>query len=449
MDNNELIKITESGVLPHYAFVKEIIEKGPKIIVKGKGAKIYDIDGKEYIDGLSILWTVNIGHGREEIIDAIKEQLEKISYASLFGGYFNEPAIKLADKLSKITPGTLKTSFFISGGSEAVESAIKFARQYWAYKGIPEKKKIISRRESYHGVTYGALSATGLRIYRQPFEPLLPFFIHVSPPYCYRCDFNKNPENCDCECAKQIADTIFYEGSRTVAAIIMEPVMSAAGALVPPKKYFKKINEIAKENNVLIIADEVINAWGRCGDMFASNIFELDPDIMIFGKGITSGYAPLGAIIVKEELFNLFIENMFVHGHTFGGHCLSSVAALKNIELIHGEKLYLRAKEKGEKLGKLLKELLKHKRVGDIRGIGFHWAIEYVKNKENKERIPSSIRFAMRVEEAAYKRGLYLCRASVDKTYIAPPLVIEDKDIEKIVEILDESINEATKSIDI
>lgn len=449
MDKNELIEIAKSDVLPHYAFVKEIREKGPKIIVKGKGAKIYDIDGKEYIDGLSILWTVTIGHGREEIIEAIKEQIEKISYASLFGGYFNEPAIKLADKLAKITPSTLQTSFFISGGSEAVESAIKFARQYWAYKGLPNKKKIISRREAYHGVTYGALSATGLRIYRQPFEPLLPFFLHVSPPYCYRCDFNKNPETCNAECAKQIGDLISYEGAKTVAAIIMEPVMSAAGALVPPKKYFEKVKEIAKENDVLIIADEVINAWGRCGDLFASNIFDLEPDIMVFGKGITSGYAPLGAIIVKKELFEVFIENMFVHGHTFGGHCLSTVAALKNIELIESEKLYLRAKEKGEKLGNLLKELQKHKRVGDVRGIGLHWAIEYVKNKETKERIPSNVRFAMRVEEAAYKRGLYLCRASVDKTYIAPPLVIEDKDLEKIVEILDESIDEATRGIDI
>lgn len=449
MDKNELIKIAESNVLPHYAFVKEIREKCPKIIVQGKGAKIYDIDGKEYIDGLSILWTVNIGHGRKEIIDALKEQLEKISYASLFGGYFNEPAIKLADKLAKITPSSLKTSFFISGGSEAVESAIKFVRQYWAIKGMPEKKKIISRRESYHGVTYGALSATGLRIYRQPFEPLLPFFLHVSPPYCYRCDFGKNPQNCNVECANQIKDLIFYEGARTIAAIIMEPVMSAAGALVPPKKYFETIQNIAKENHILIIADEVINAWGRCGDLFASNIFNLDPDIMVFGKGITSGYAPLGAMIVKEELFEFFIENMFVHGHTFGGHCLSTVAALKNIELIENEKLYLLAKEKGEKLGKLLNELKKHNRVGDVRGIGFHWAIEYVKNKETKERIPSSIRFAMMVEEAAYKRGLYLCRASVDKTYIAPPLIIEDKDIEKLVEILDDSIGEASKSLDI
>lgn len=449
MEKNELIKIAESNVLPHYAFVKEIREKGPKIIVKGEGAKIYDIDGKEYIDGLSILWTVNIGHGRREIIDALKEQLEKINYASLFGGYFNEPAIKLADKLCKITPSTLKTTFFISGGSEAVESAIKFVRQYWALKGMPEKKKIISRRESYHGVTYGALSATGLRIYRQPFEPLLPFFLHVSPPYCYRCDFGKNPETCNVECVRQIKDLIFYEGARTIAAIILEPVMSAAGALVPPKKYFEKIQEIAKESNILIIADEVINGWGRCGDMFASNIFGLDPDIMVFGKGITSGYAPLGAMIVKEELFEVFISNMFVHGHTFGGHCLSTVAALKNIELIEKENLHLKAREKGEILGKKLLELKKHKRVGDVRGIGLHWAIEYVKDKKTKERIPSNIRFAMRVEEAAYKRGLYLCRASVDKTYVAPPLVIDEKDLERIVEILDDSIDEATKSIDI
>ncbi len=449
MEKNELIKIAESNVLPHYAFVKEIRERGPKIIVKGEGAKIYDIDGKEYIDGLSILWTVNIGHGRKEIIDALKEQLEKINYASLFGGYFNEPALKLADKLSKITPSTLKTSFFISGGSEAVESAIKFVRQYWALKGHPEKKKIVSRRESYHGVTYGALSATGLRIYRQPFEPLLPFFLHISPPYCYRCDFGREPSSCNVECAKCFKDLIYYEGKGTIAAIIIEPVMSAAGALVPPKKYFEEIQNIARENNILIIADEVINGWGRCGDLFASNIFGLDPDIMVFGKGITSGYAPLGAMIVKEELFEVFIDNMFVHGHTFGGHCLSTTAALKNIELIEKENLPQKTKEKGEILGKALQNLKRHKRVGDIRGIGLHWAIEYVKDKNTKERIPSHIRFAMKVEEAAYKRGLYLCRASVDKTYVAPPLVIEEKDIYKIVEILDEAIEEASKSVEI
>ncbi|MBI2252381.1 MAG: aspartate aminotransferase family protein [Armatimonadetes bacterium] len=406
---------------------------------------LYDFKGKEYIDAHSILWVANIGHGRKEIALSCQEQMEKLAYGSLFGGYFNEPAIKLALKLKEIAPAKLQGVFFTSGGSEAVESAIKIARQYHQRKGQLSRVKIISRRESYHGVTWGALSATGLRIYRTPFEPLVPGFLHISPPYCYRCDFGKTYPECKIECAETLEQLIRYEGPKTIAAFIGEPVMSAAGALVAPLEYWNKIQEICRNYGILLIIDEVINAFGRCGYMFASNHYKIKPDLITLAKALTGGYAPMGAVLINKEIMECFQDWMFVHGLTFGGHPVSAIAALKNIEVLEKEKLISKAKDLGKYLLEGLENLKKHKIIGDIRGIGMHTAIEYVKDKKTKEKIKTNL--AAKIEESAWKKGIYLCRASIDKTYIAPPLIITKEQINKIIDVLDESIEKAVKDI--
>ncbi|MCR4429055.1 MAG: aspartate aminotransferase family protein [Caldiserica bacterium] len=446
-DRDVVIQAIKENLWPHYAFQSEIREKGPKVLVKGDGAILWDIEGREYIDGHSILWVVNVGHGRKEIVQAMAQQGEKISYASLFGGYSNEPAGLLAKKLAEITPGDLWVSFLVSGGSEAVEAAIKIARQYQMLMGFPQRFKIIARKESYHGATLGALSCTGLRVYRTSFEPLLPGFVHVPPPYCYRCEFQLEYPSCNIQCVKAIEEAILWEGPKTVAAVIAEPVMSAAGALVPPPEYFPRLREICDHYGVLLIIDEVLNAFGRTGKMFAIERYGIVPDIMTLAKALSGGYAPIGAAVVRKEIFEAFQDYMMMHGITYGGHPLSCVAALKNIEIMERENLPQRGEEMGRELGKLLEPLKKHKMVGDIRGIGLHYALEYVLDKNTKARIPGDQRVAARVEELCWKKGLYLCRASVDKTYIAPPLVVTNDQLQRIVEILDQSISEVEREI--
>lgn len=442
-----LFKGAGENLLPHYAMVSEIREKGPKILSRGEGALLWDIDGKEYIDGHSILWVANIGHGRKEIAEAAAAQMEKLAYGSLFGGYYNEPAIKLAMKLAQIAPGDLNAVFLVSGGSEAVEAAIKIARQYQQRKGYPNRYKVISRRESYHGVTFGALSATGLRIYRTPFEPLVPGFVHVPAPYCYHCDYGKEYPNCEIECADAIEDTILWEGPKSVAAVIGEPVMSAAGVLAPPKEYWEKVRAVCNKYEILLIADEVINAFGRTGKFFACEHYGIIPDIMTFAKAMSGGYAPIGAAVVSKKIADEFVDWMFVHGITYGGHPVSATCAMKNIEILEREKLPGRAAEMGKYLLEGLNSLKSHKIVGDVRAIGLHSAIEYVKDKKTREPLSGKERAASKIEELSWQRGLYLCRASVDKTYVAPPLIIEKKQIEKIVSILDEAIGIAEKDI--
>lgn len=431
----------------HYTSMKEVVEKGSKVIVSGDGAIIRDFEGKEYIDGLSMLWVVNVGHNRREIVEAMKEQMDLIGYASLFGGYSNVPAMLAASKLKEIAPEGLNRVFFVSGGSEAVETAIKMSRQYFQVKGQGGRYKIIARKEAYHGVTLGALSATGIRVYRQPFEPLVPGFHHVSAPYCYRCEFNKEPGSCNLECAEAIAQAIEWEGPKTVAAVILEPVMNALGAIIPPEGYFRRVQEITRQYGVLLIIDEVVCAFGRLGAMFASEIFNIHPDMIVLAKGLTSGYAPLGAVLVKEELGQAFDDYMFIHGLTFGGHTLSTTATLKNIDVIQSEDLAQQSRVMGNYLIQGLQTLKKYRTVGDIRGMGLLTAIEYVADKNTRKKIPGNVRFAFRVEQLAWDRGLYLCRASVDKTYVAPPLVVSREQINKIIDILDESIGLAEKEV--
>ncbi len=433
-------RIAVEHFIPHFGMWSELREYGPKIMVKGEGMKLWDIHGKEYIDGMSILWVVNAGHGRQEIVNAMYEQARQLGYLSLFGGYAHKPALELAERLASMLPDPLNHVFFAGSGSEAIETAVKLVKQYFHVTGEPKRYKVIARWESYHGVTYGALSVAGIRQNRNFFEPLVPGFLHFNPPYCFRCPYSLSRETCDMQCVSELENLILAEGPKTVAAVVIEPVMSAIGSLVPPENYLKRVREICDRYGIVLIFDEVNNAFGRTGKMFAFQHWNVVPDIIVFGKAITSGYAPLSAVVVSSKLFEPFKKWMFMHGLTYGGHPVSCAAALANIDIIERERLPENAAKVGEYLGKRLQEVLEFDIVGDVRGIGLHWTVQYVADKTTRKPLPSKFWVAARVESEMLKRGIYLARASVDKTYIAPPLIAQPEHIDRIIDALKDSI---------
>ena len=303
-------------------------DAGKKVLVEGNGIWLTDIDGNRYIDALAGLWLVNVGHGRKEIAEAIAKQAGTLAYASSTAAT-TIPAIQLAERLAAMAPGDQNTVFFCSGGSEAVESAIKIARQYHYHRGEQKRQKIIGRRGSYHGGTYAAMSVSGTRPVSDPYHsPFMPGVLHASPPNCYRCDFRQTFPACDLLCADQIGQMIEYENPQTVAAVIAEPISAANGIVVPPEGYWPRLREICDKYGVLLITDEVINGFGRTGKMFASEHFGIAGDMMTMAKGLTSGYVPMGGVMCRPHVVEAFEDkNTLSHLITYGGHPVAAAAA--------------------------------------------------------------------------------------------------------------------------
>lgn len=415
-----------------------------RVFDRGDGARLYDVRGREYLDGISGLWVVNAGHGRQEIAQAYADQAARLGYASAMS-YTTTPAVQLAAKLAEITPGDLSRVFFVSGGSEAVETAIKIAKQVQAMRGFPRRYKIIARRRSYHGMTYGAMSLTATRN-ENWFGPFMYGVSHVPHPDRYRSDFGLTGEEADLAAARYVEQEILSQGPDTVAAVIGEPISTAAGLHVPSPKYWQLLREICDRHGVLLIADEVINGFGRTGTMFATEQFGFVPDIMTMAKGLSSGYAPIAAAIVRESIYDVFKENKeAVMGHllTFGGHPAACAAALKNLEIFEREDLVAQGAEKGVYLKKQLDELRAHPSVGDVRGIGLMCAVDLVKNKETRESWGKGAGFTSRLGELLMERGL-ITRVW-DVVHFAPPLVTTKDEIDRIVQITDESLTIAEK----
>ncbi len=415
-----------------------------RIFDRGEGARLYDVQGREYIDGIAGLWVVNAGHGRREIAQAYADQAARLGYASAMT-YTTTPAIKLAEKLAEIAPGDLNRVFFVSGGSEAVETAVKIAKQVQAMRGFPKRYKIIARRRSYHGMTYGAMSLTATRN-ETWFGPFMYGVYHVPHPDRYRSDFGLEGEEADLMAARYVEQEIISQGPDTVAAVIGEPVSSAAGVHVPSPKYWQMLREICDRHGVLLIADEVINGFGRTGTMFATEQFGFVPDIMTTAKGLSSGYAPIAATIVRESIYDVFKENKeAVMGHllTFGGHPAACAAALKNLEIFEQEDLVAQGATMGAYLKSRLEELRAHPSVGDVRGLGMMYAIDLVKNKETREAWPKGAGFTTKLGELALQRGLVT--RVWDVMHFAPPLVVTRDEIDRMVEIADESLTLAER----
>lgn len=417
--------------------------QSPKIWVRGHGAIVIDIEGREYIDGLSGLWNVNVGHGRRELAEAAAEQMTTLAYCSAYTGSSNLPAINLAELLSQLMYPSINTFFFTSGGAEATETSFKTARYYWKLVGKPEKVKFIARMRGYHGVTMAAMSATGLPVYWPMFEPRVPGIVHIESPYPYRF-VNPTPEISDgIAAANLLEETILREGPETVAAFIAEPVQGAGGVIVPQDDYFGRIRAICDKYEVLLIADEVITGFGRTGRWFALEHYGIEPDIVQFAKGITSGYVPLGGIgisdRIREAIHSAPPDKRYMHAYTYSGHPTCCAVALRNLRIIEEEGLVERAAVLGDRLLSGLKTLHALDGVGDVRGKGMMAAVELVANKATKQPYPAEANVGARVYQEMLKRGLFT-RVLGDMILLAPPLVSTEEQIDQIVAIIGESL---------
>jgi adenosylmethionine-8-amino-7-oxononanoate aminotransferase len=430
----------------HFTQMKHLIDDpSPMVIARGEGSKVWDTKGKAYIDGLAGLFCVNVGYGRQEIIDAITTQLQKISYVSPFS-FPNEPAVELAAKLADIAPvGKDARVFFVTGGSEAVESALKIAKQYQRARGFQGRYKTISRRVAYHGTTMGALSVGGLTGIRKAFEPLVPGARHVPIPHRYRCDYCASQSACTGQCTQEVANLIEFENPETIAATIMEPVQNSGGCIVPPPTYYPEIRRLTRENGIVMIMDEVICGFGRTGKMFGTEHWGIQPDMITLAKGLTSAYYPLGAVVVSKEIADAFIGDEYkklLHGITFGGHPVAAAAALANIAIIERENLVEQAAQKGEYLrAELHKALDRHPSIGDIRGAGLFVGIEFVTDKEKRTPMQGGPMMGWLSDQLLHRGLIARCDDRLDPVIqLSPPLVITKEEIDRVVGILDEVI---------
>src|SRR5688500_11247953 len=416
---------------------------GTRLWVSGRGAVITDSTGRDYIDGLSGLWNVNVGHGRQELADAARQQMATLAYHSSYAGSSNEKAIALAERLSGLTYPSINTFFFTSGGAEASETSFKTARFYWKALGKPEKIKVISRHRAYHGLTMAAMSATGLQAFWPMFEPRTPGFLHIDAPDPYRFT-NPDPSiGVGVAAANQLEEAILREGAETVAAFIAEPVQGAGGVIVPPPDYFARIREICSKHGVLLIADEVITGFGRTGRWFGLEHYGIQPDIMQFAKGITSGYVPLGGIGVSDAVRDVINGvppgKRWMHAYTYSGHPTCCAVALANIDILERERLPERAAASGDRLLRGLRALESIDGVGNVRGLGLMAAVEVVRDKATKQQFPPEAGLTQKLTDALLDRGLYT-RVAMDCICLAPPLVTTDAELDRIVNIVGETI---------
>jgi adenosylmethionine-8-amino-7-oxononanoate aminotransferase len=423
-----------------------------KIWVRGKGSTITDIEGKDYLDGLAGLWNVNVGHGRKELAQAAAHQMETLAYQSAYAGSSNLPAIELGERLAQLTYPTINTFFFTSGGGESTESAIKTARFYWKALGKPNKWKVISRELGYHGVTLAAMSATGIEAYWPMFEPRTPGFFHIPSPYplYFNHGFKPSPRSPTpgIAAANLLEDMILKEGQDNIAAFIAEPVQGGGGVIVPQADYFPRIREICDQYEVLFIADEVITGFGRLGTWFGLEHWNVQPDIMDFAKGVTSGYVPLGGIGIHDKIAEVIngveLSKRYMHAFTYSGHPTTCAVALANLEYFEKHDLVARAAETGAHLQKRLKGLERHPYVGEARGLGMIAAVELLEDRASRKRFDAAKGYGEKLRLECAKRGLW-SRAYKDSYYLSPPLTTSREEVDRIVDILDESLQAVFK----
>jgi adenosylmethionine-8-amino-7-oxononanoate aminotransferase len=416
----------------------------PLLIESGHGVWLRTVDGKEYIDGLAGLWNVLVGHGNKELADAAQRQMTTLAYTSNYIGSANIPAIELADKLAGFAYPSLNTTFFTSGGAESNESAFKTVRYYWKRMGKPDKVKIISRQQGYHGVTLATMSATGMSVYWPMFEPRVPNFLHIPAPYPYRFAGNVQPgETIGQAAARALEEVILREGPETVGGFIAEPVQGAGGVIVPPDDYFPRVREICDQYDVLFIADEVITGFGRTGEWFALGRWGVEPDIISFAKGITSGYLPLGGIQISDKIREVIMSappgERWMHAYTYSGHPTCCAVALKNLEILEREHLVARARRIGQYLLEGLHGLAaEFPVIGDVRGLGLMCAVEFVANRETRE----PARIGEKARAACIARGLFTRVIGSDILAFSPPLIISAAEVDQLVQIVGEALAE-------
>ncbi|MGH2873970.1 MAG: aspartate aminotransferase family protein [Solirubrobacteraceae bacterium] len=422
----------------HFTRMSAYEQQEIPIIVRGDGCYVYDEHGKRYLDGLSALFCVNIGHGRADVVQAGADQAKDLGFFTNWS-YAHPRAIELAARVADLAPGDLNRVFFTSGGSEAVESALKLARQYHKLTGSPLKTKVVAREIAYHGTSLGALSATGITELKTPFEPVAPGGLHVPNTNTFRLPHGLTVR----DLAEELAHKIEFEGPETVAAVIMEPVQNAGGCFTPPEGYWQRVREICDEYNVLLISDEVICAWGRLGEWFGAQRYDYLPDMITTAKGITSAYAPMGALIASDRVAAPFMNgtNSFTHGFTFAGHPVCAAIALANLDVIEHEGVLDNVRANEAAFRQMLESLRDIPIVGDVRGAGYFNAIELVKDQDTDEQWTheeSETLLRGFLSGELYRRGL-ICRAD-DRgdpvIQLSPPLIAGPEQFEEIESIL-------------
>jgi adenosylmethionine-8-amino-7-oxononanoate aminotransferase len=446
MPSDRLQELFDRHVWGHFTTIKLPGVDAYRIMERGEGCYVWDTDGNRYLDGLAGLFTVQVGHGRAELAAAAASQAETLAYFPLWS-YAHRPAVELAARLASYAPGDLNRVFFTTGGSEAVESAWKLARQYFRLQGKPHKYKAVSRYLSYHGTSLGALAITGVPAFREPFEPVTPGGFHCANTNQYRCHLCHG--SCNLGCATDIEQMILREGPDTVAAVFVEPVQNAGGCFTAPDEYFAEVRAICDRYDVLMVSDETICAYGRLGEMYASTRIGYQPDIITSAKGLTSGYSPLGAMVVSDRLAEPFVgrDVSFMHGFTFGGHPVSCAVALANLDIIEREGLLEHVKANEAGFRHTLESLSDIPIVGDVRGKGFFYGIEIVKDRATKETFTKDeSRDLLRgfISNRLLELGL-LCRAD-DRgepvIQLSPPLIAGPEQFEEIGGILRKLLTE-------
>jgi adenosylmethionine-8-amino-7-oxononanoate aminotransferase len=448
-DQSDLQELAKRHLWMHFTRMGSYDDHEIPIIVRGEGCHVFDEHGKRYFDGLAALFCVNIGHGRADVAQAGADQAKELGFFTNWS-YAHPKAIELAAKVASLAPGDLNRVFFTSGGSEAVESALKLCRQYHKLTGNPGRYKVISRNLAYHGTTMGALSVTGIPDARRPFEPIFPGSAHVPNTNLYRLPEHMSPD----QLAEAIADRIEFEGPETVSAVILEPVQNSGGCFVPPEGYFQRVREICDEHGVLLISAEVICSWGRLGTYFGAERLDYQPDIITTAKGLTSSYAAMGAVIASDRVFEPFSpdKKSFSHGLTFGGHPVSAAVALANIAVFENEGILENVRANEDAFGAMLDGLRDIPIVGDTRGMGYFRAIELVKDRETKETFDDEeSEWLLRgfLSGALFERGL-ICRAD-DRgdpvIQLSPPLIAGPDDFEEIRSVLRPVLEEASERL--
>ncbi len=420
-----------------YTQMSSLATTGPIVIDRAEGIYVWDESGRRYLDAHAGLWLSNIGYGRSEIIQAVTQQAQKLSWFSSFGGFANRPSLMLAEKLVHLLePDGMGSVFFSNDGSEAVETALKISRQFWKVRSRAQKYKLIGRQHAYHGVTFGALSVAGITANRQGFEPLLTGVLHAPAPYANHCAFHAAGTQCTLACAREVERIIQCEGPDSVAAFIAEPIQAAGGVIIPPPEYLRQVREICRRYEVLFIADEVVTGFGRLGDWTGSRHYGIQPDLMTFAKGITSGYLPLGATAVAPHVMEAFLQSSqdgpeLRHGNTYSGHPLAAVAALANIAVIETEQLVSRAAKMGDYLHSQLDQIARQypNLVVDANCVGLLGRVELFPSSDGPGKTAAA------VAKHLLDQGI-IVRPVGDVITLSPPLIIGESEIDTIVDTL-------------
>nr|WP_208605243.1 aspartate aminotransferase family protein [Pseudomonas saponiphila] len=419
--------------LAPFSDFKQLKEKGPRIITHAKGVYLWDSEGNQILDGMAGLWCVAIGYGRDELAEAASQQMRELPYYNLFFQTAHPPVLELSKVIAEIAPQGMNHVFFTGSGSEGNDTMLRMVRHYWAIKGQPNKKTIISRVNGYHGSTVAGASLGGMTYMHEQGDLPIPGIVHIPQPYWFGEGGDMSPDEFGIWAANQLEEKILELGVDNVGAFIAEPIQGAGGVIVPPDSYWPRIKEILAKYDILFVADEVICGFGRTGEWFGSDFYDLKPDMMTIAKGLTSGYIPMGGLIVRDEVVAVLNEGGdFNHGFTYSGHPVAAAVALENIRIMREEKIIQRVHEKtAPYLQKRLRELSDHPLVGEVRGVGLLGAIELVKDKATRARYQGR-GVGMICRQFCFDNGLIM-RAVGDTMIIAPPLVISEAEIDELV----------------